>query len=153
MSGVLRKLGALRKSEAGSVVIETAIVVPVLGVMALGGFEASRIVSRNNELQIAIAEAAAIVLANAPDEQSELDQVESIIEASTGLPPGKVQLTIRYRCNSDYTLNNSITDCPTGAVISEFIHINVWDKYEPIWKDFGIGDTVSFDIRRRVQIS
>lgn len=153
MSGLLRKLGSFRKNETGSVVIETAIVVPVLAVMAFGSFEASRIVSRHNELQVAVAEAAAIVLANTPDEQSEIDTVEEIIETSTGLPSGKVRLEIRYRCNSDASLVTDITLCPTGAVISEFIHINIWDTYDPVWKDFGIGDTVSYDIRRRVQIS
>lgn len=153
MSRLLRRLGSFRKNEAGSVVIETAIVVPVLAIMAFGSFEASRIVSRHNELQVAVAEAAAIVLANVPDEQSELDTVEQVIETSTGLPADKVQLEIRYRCNSDASLTTDITTCPTGAVISEFIHINIWDTYDPIWKDFGIGETVSYDIRRRVQIS
>ncbi|MBX7526843.1 TadE/TadG family type IV pilus assembly protein [Qipengyuania vesicularis] len=143
----------MRRDENGSVVVETAIVLPVLIMMMLGGFEASRIVSRENELQIAIAEAAAIVLAAIPEDQADLDAVELIIESSTGLPAGKVRLQKRYRCNADATLTLDITTCPTGAVISEFIHLNVWDSYTPLWTKFGIGKTVDYDIRRRIQIS
>lgn len=149
----LRKLFPLARNEDGSVVIETAFVVPVLVIMALGGFEASRIVSRHNELQIAVAEAAAVVLANVPEDQSEFDQIETIIETSTGLPSGKVVLTKKYRCNADASLVDTVADCATGAVISEIVQINIWDQYQPIWTEFGIGETVSYNIRRRVQIS
>ena len=153
MTRSLRNIFAIARDERGSVVIESAFVIPMLVLMALGGFEASRIVSRENELQIAIAEAAAIVLAAIPEDQADLDAVELIIESSTGLPAGKVRLQKRYRCNADATLTLDITTCPTGAVISEFIHLNVWDSYTPLWTKFGIGKTVDYDIRRRIQIS
>lgn len=153
MTRPLHRLFGIGRDEKGSVVIETAFVVPILVIMALGGFEASRIISRHSELQGAVAEAAAVVLANTPEEQSEYDQIELIIENSTGLPSGKVVLTKKYRCNSDASLVDDITNCATGAVISEIVQINIWDQYEPIWTTFGIGKTVSYNIRRRVQIS
>ncbi|EDL50335.1 TadE/TadG family type IV pilus assembly protein [Erythrobacter sp. SD-21] len=153
MIRMLRKLAAIRRNENGSVVIETAIVLPVLVLMALGGFETSRIVSRESELQAAIAEGAAVVLATFPEDQEELDTIEEIIEASTGLPDGKVRLLLKYRCNSDASLQADESSCPTGAVISEIIQINIWDTYDPIWTEFGVGGTVRYDIMRRVQIS
>ncbi|QZD89605.1 pilus assembly protein [Qipengyuania aurantiaca] len=153
MIRLLRKVAALRRDENGAVVIETAIVLPVLVLMALGGFEVSRIVSRESELQAAVAEAAAVVLATFPEEQEELDQIEKIIETSTGLPHGKVRLIKRYRCNADTTLKSDVTACPTGAVISEIIQINIWDTYYPIWTEFGVGRKVGYNIMRRVQIS
>ncbi|MBY6128761.1 pilus assembly protein [Qipengyuania aquimaris] len=153
MRGVLRSWCGLRRSEEGSVVIESAFVIPLLVLMALGGFEASRIVSRHNELQTAVAEAAAIVLANLPEEQSEYDQIELIIETSTGLPANKVLLTKKYRCNADASLVADVTSCATGAVISEIVQINLWDTYTPVWTSFGFGQDVEYKIFRRVQIS
>ncbi len=153
MIGKLSKFAKIRRNEEGSVVVETAIVLPVLVLMALGGFEASQIIARENELQSAVAEAAAIVLASLPEDQDDLDELELIIEASTGLAADKVRLQKRYRCNADASLTLDVTDCPTGAVISEFVHLNVLDGYRPIWTEFGIGGTVSYDIIRRIQIS
>lgn len=153
MIGRFSKIARMRHDENGSVVVETAIVLPVLVMMALGGYEASRIVARENELQSAVAEAAAIVLATIPEDQEDLDKVEAIIEASTGLPAGKVRLLKKYRCNADDSLEDTIEDCDTGATISEFIHLNVWDTYTPTWTQFGVGTDVQYDIRRRIQIS
>ena len=146
-------LRPLSRDNSGSVVVETAIVLPVLVMMALGGYEASHIISRESELQSAVAEGAAIVLATIPEDQAELDAIEAIIETSTGLPEGKVRLQIRYRCNASTDLHLTINECATGAVISEFIHLNVWDTYTPIWTKFGVGGPVEYDIRRRIQIS
>ena len=147
------KIARVRHDENGSVVVETAIVLPVLVMMALGGYEASRIVARESELQSAVAEAAAIVLATIPEDQDDLDEVEAIIEASTGLAAGKVRLLKKYRCNADNSLEDSVDECATDAVISEFIHLNVWDTYTPTWTKFGVGKDVQYDIRRRIQIS
>ena len=153
MIGRFSKLAPVRHDENGSVVVETAIVLPVLVLMALGGYEASRIVARENELQSAIAEAAAIVLATIPEDQDDLDEVEAIIEASTGLPAGKVRLVRKFRCNADDVLKDAVDGCDSGATISEFIQLNVWDTYTPTWTQFGVGEDVQYDIRRRIQIS
>ena len=153
MINAIRNLCAVRRSESGAVVIETAIVLPFLLLLALGGFETSRLVSRNNELQIAISEAGAIVLARLPEDQADIDRVKSVIVTSTGLDSSKITLEKKFRCNSDASLVADITSCPTGAVISEFIEITIADWYEPIWTNFGVGDQVNYDLTRRVQIS
>ena len=64
-----------------------------------------------------------------------------------------MRLEKRFRCNADASLTTDVTTCASGAVISEFIHLNVWDSYTPIWTNFGIGKPVAYDIRRRIQIS
>ena len=85
MMTALRNLAAIRRNQDGTFVIETAIVLPVLIMLCLGGFEISRLVSRNNELQIAIAEAGAIALASLPENQADINRIEAILETSTGL--------------------------------------------------------------------
>lgn len=157
MKSILKTIGksrrVLRRDERGAVVIETAFIVPILAVLALGGFEASMIISRNAELQTSAAEAAAITLARAPDEADERNTLEDVIEASTGLADDQVTLTQLYRCDTDTTMQTSDTACASTAVISEYIEIRMTDTYTPVWSDFGVGGPVNYDIRRRVQIS
>lgn len=154
MIAALHKLAAIRRDEEGSFVIETAIVLPVLIMLCLGGFEVSRLVSRNNELQIAVAEASAIALASLPEDQSDIDLIEDIIETSTGLEDSKVAIAKKYRCNSDATLVAAVADCTDpNAVISEFLEITISDWYQPIWTHYGISGQMDYDLTRRVQIS
>ncbi len=142
-----------RRDNCGSVVIETAFVVPILAVLAMGGFEASRIVSRQVELQTAASEAAAIVLANPPDEAEERTIIESVIESSTDLAADKVSLALRYRCGSANTLVETSEECASTDVISEFVLVTMADTYTPIWTGFGIGSPLNYRVKRRVQIS
>lgn len=143
----------LWRDTRGSVAIETAFVVPFLATLVLGGLEVSKIVSRQTELQTAAAEAAAVVLARSPDEASERETLESIIEASTGLPANKVTMQLKYRCDTEEDLIDSPTGCSSSAVVSEFIIINMRDSYTPTWTEFGIGGPLRFNVSRRVQIS
>ena len=59
----LRKIPALLRTLAaetrGAMIVETAVVAPVLILLALGCFEVSQIVSRQHELQSGISEAEA----------------------------------------------------------------------------------------------
>lgn len=153
MIGAAALLNQLRSDDRGSVVIETAFVVPILAVLALGGFEASRIVSRQVELQTAASEAAAIVLANPPDEAAERSTIESVIESSTELAANKVTLALRYRCGSAVSLVETSEECAETDVISEFVLVTMADTYTPIWTGFGIGSPLNYRVKRRVQIS
>lgn len=153
MISKLIHLARIRRNEQGSVVIETAFILPILVMLCLGGFEVSRLVSRNNELQVAVAEAAAIALAKLPETQDDIDDLEDIIEASTGLDDANVTLTRKFRCNIDDELTSNDSCDDASAVISEFVEITVTDWYSPIWTDFGVGSTVNYDFTRRVQIS
>ena len=153
MMTALRNLAAIRRNQDGTFVIETAIVLPVLIMLCLGGFEISRLVSRNNELQIAIAEAGAIALASLPENQADINRIEAILETSTGLDATNVVIVKKYRCNSDSSLVTDLTSCATGAVISEFLEITISDWYTPIWTEYGISGQMDYDLTRRVQIS
>ncbi|RGP40613.1 hypothetical protein BPTFM16_00899 [Altererythrobacter insulae] len=146
-------LKRLLKSERGSVAIETAFVVPILATMALGGLEVSNIVSRQAELQTSAAEAAAVVVARPPEEASERDTLEAIIEASAGLPADQVTMQHRYRCDTSVNLITDPDLCAASAVVSEFVIITLTDTYTPAWTDFGIGQPVNYSVTRRVQVS
>lgn len=147
-----RLLSDLRRDIRGSMVIETAIIVPVLGMLSLGAFDASRIIARQTELQQAVAEAAQIALASTPDTQTERNTIASIIRTSTGLATNKVTITNKYRCGTGTTLSDT-NNCGTTGSVTTYLKIVVTDTYTPLWNDFGIGSAINYNVERMVVIS
>lgn len=145
-----RKLFA---DDKGSVVIETAFVVPILALLALGAFDTSRLVARHMEIQAAVGEAESVVLANPPSDADERGILEDVIEASTGLEDSKVTLTSRFRCNADADLVDTSTSCSSTDIISEFVEIQMTDRVSPMWTAFGVGGPIDFNVTKRVQVS
>lgn len=150
MTGFIHRLA---QDARGSMAIETAFVVPVLAVMSIGGFEVSSMVSRQSELQSAVAEAAQIAIASAPDEQSERNTIEEILMASADLPTSKVTLTNEYRCGSNTALVTSEASCATSDSVTTYLKIYVTDQYSPAWTEFGIGRPMTYNITRRVIVA
>ena len=159
--------GKFLRDASGSMAIETAFVIPILGTLCFGGFEASQMVARHTEMQTAMSEAAAIVLASPPDTESKRTTVEEVIETSTGLAADKVTLELTYRCGAEEEFTSALNICLgddatddndedeggyTVEEVSTFIRIEMQDTYTPLWVDFGIGEPVDFDVERTVQI-
>lgn len=143
----------LARANDGTMAIETAFVAPILIILCLGGFEASRVVSRNTELRTALAEASDIAIASPPDSQERIDTLEDIVEASTGLADSGVAVEQLYRCDNDSTMTNDETTCGTNSVISSFLRITITDTYVPGWTSFGIGAPVPLSVSKTVQVS
>lgn len=135
--------------RSGSMAIETAIVMPVLLLLSLGAFEASTMVARQSELQTAAAEAAAIAQASPPDTPEKRTTLQQIMMASTELPAEQVAITEAYRCNAgDFVA--SYDTCTEGDRVASFVHIQLTDKYEPLWTSFGIGSALDYNVSRYV---
>jgi Flp pilus assembly protein TadG len=151
-----RLLAQLRDQTRGSVVIETAIVAPVLILLSLGTFDAGRMVARQNELQSAAAEAEAIVQASVPTDSDARNQVRNVLMASVNAgnayPATTVAVTEIYRCETgaDFVPVNTCTD---AKQVSTFIKIALTDTYTPQWTSFGIGSPLNYSVVRMVQIS
>jgi Flp pilus assembly protein TadG len=142
----------LKRDTRGSMVIETAIIVPVLALVSLGTFDVSRMFSRQNELQQAVAEAAQIALASKPDNSTKRDAIKAIIRTSTGLGAHQVTITNEYRCGSTATVS-STNNCGTSDVVTTYLKIVVTDSFAPVWSDFGVGSGYSFNITRKVIVA
>lgn len=148
----LRSLHALLGDESGSTVIETAFVVPILTLLSVGTFQISKVVSRQVELQQAVAEAAQIALASPPDTADERTTIKGIIKASTGLGDGNVTITNEYRC--DATATRVLTNtCTSGQAVTTYLKIVVTDTYTPLWNDYGVGSPISFNVTRLVIVA
>lgn len=147
----LRSLIArLRDDRQGAMVIETAIVAPVLVLMSLGAYQVSGVVARQTELQSAAAEAAAIALASPPDTAAKQTVLKNVLMASTRLPTDKVAIAMRYRCGSAITL--STTACAAGQIQSSYVRIQLNDTYTPSWTHFGVGRPITYQVKRYVML-
>jgi len=113
-------LARLRREQDGAMVIETALVAPVLVLMSLGTFQVSTIIARQSELESAASEAAAIAIASAPDTSAKRTTLQQVIMALTGLAASKVTVTETYRCNSTTTYITNANTCTSG-VLAKYI--------------------------------
>lgn len=164
MMNALARIARIRGDDAGSMAIETAIVAPVLLIMALGGFEVSTMVARQTELQSAAAEAAAVVRAVSPDTASERNTVRDIVATSLcgGTDPtvtegtatcGSVTVAVepRYRCGTATAYVTTADSCGS-AMEYKFIRVALADTYTPTWTEWGVGSALTYTVNRTVQI-
>jgi Flp pilus assembly protein TadG len=146
----------LAPAQDGAVTIETAIVAPLLVLLALGGFDASEVVARQTELDSAAAEGAAIVRAKAPATAADRDAIRNVIKTSIDPnntdPHETVTVSEIYRCGTaaSYVTSQS---CGSGVKVSTYIKLEISDTYSPAWTNFGVGDDVHYTVNRIVQVS
>jgi Flp pilus assembly protein TadG len=145
-------IGRLRRDAQGAMMVETALVAPMLILMSIGSFEASQMFARESELQTAASEASAIALASKPDTQAKRNTLRDIIKTSTGLSNSGVTVTDQYRCgtSTDYVATN--TGCGT-LTVSNFVKIYITDTYTPGWTQVGIGGPVTYRVTRYVMLN
>lgn len=148
----LKKLG---RDCRGMMAVETAIVATVVALLSLGAFQVSTFVARQNELQGAAADAAAIALAAKPDTTTKLNTIKSILRTSTGLSTDRVTVSYVYRCGTDSTLITSPSSCSQNGSnrLYTYVRIVLSDTYNPIWSSYGLGSGVNLRVDRTVQIS
>jgi len=146
-----RLFARLRDDRRGSMVIETAIVTPVLVLLSLGSYQVSMMVSKQSELDSAAAEGAAIALATPPDTTAKRTALHDILVTSTGLPSGNVTVTAAYRCNAAAAYVTAA--CSSGQVSANYVKIYLTTSYTPTWTEYGIGSPITYRVTRYVQYS
>ena len=144
-------LRRLRRDDAGSMAIETAIIAPVLLALSLGGYEVGSIVARQTELQSAVAEAAAIVRASAPEDANARTTIRDILMVSAGLTSDQVSVTEIYRCGTNTSYVTTADSCGSARE-NTYIRVTVSDTYHPMWTEFGLGSSVDFAVTRTIQV-
>lgn len=140
-----------RKDEEGAVVIETAIVVPVLLLMALGGIDYGTMLARQVELQNAMAEASQIALAAAPTDAAARQAVKEVLQTSTGLTTDQVSITEQYRCSTDTAYVADSDLCGTSPY-ARFIRIEIVEEYTSTWSTISGAEPLTFNFVRMVQV-
>lgn len=142
----------LLRDSRGTVIIETAIVAPVLALLALGAFEIGSIASRYQVLESAAAESEMIMLTFADGGVKDITKMEQVIAASLNIAADKVQIESRFRCNTETVTYASRSSCAKDDLVSEMLILKLRDRYTPAWTSFGVGSPVDFNIERSVQV-
>jgi hypothetical protein len=141
----------LLRDVCGTMAIETAIVAPVLALMAIGVFEVGTLVSRQQELQSSASEAEGIILAAAAGAGTNSAKIEEVIEHSLNLDPEQVTLTQRFRCDAAETLTADAAGCDDERPIYQYVVLHVTDTYTPVWTWFG-SKPHTYNVERTVQV-
>lgn len=152
MLNAFARLRRLAADQRGSMVVETAIITPVLVLMSLGTFQVSKLVARQAELDGAAAEAAAIAIASAPDTAAKRTTLQQVIMTSTGLSSSQVTISAAFRCNSSASYVTASSSCASG-VVSHFVKIYVTDTFTPTWVKFGVGSNINYRVTRYVEFA
>lgn len=148
------RLAQLRSDTAGSVVVETAIVAPVLVTLGLGAFDISRMIARQSELQAGSTDVEGIVLAVAgTSTATNVSTIKSVLMNSLSLSSNKVTVVKMYRCNVQTTLTTTNASCGSTDVLSTYVQVTLTDSYTPMWTQFGLGSTINYSLVRTVQVS
>jgi len=137
--------------ERGTTLIETAILAPVLIMMSIGGFEISRMVARQSELQSSAEQATEIALAVVPDTAAERAAIKNKLMESSGLGAARVQVVSKYRCGAGAVVSTAPT-CSEDS-LNTYISISLSDEYQPVWTQWGFAKSFEYHVTRTVQIS
>ena len=141
------------RDERGTFAIETVLVIPLLVLMALGTYEVSSVVSRQQELQSAASEAEMIILSAANGVGVSSEQLKTIIKSSVGLTDEQLTLEAQWRCDDAETKETDPSECDISKPISEYVRLTLTDTYTPIWTTYGVGSPFSYTVVRTVQVS
>ncbi len=150
---MIRRWNTIWRDVKGVVAIETAIITPVLALMAIGAYQVSALVARQQELQSGASEAAAIAFAKSPTTAADRTVLRDIIKTSLNLTDDQVTVANLFRCGTTETYATELTACGPEEIVSTYIHITITDTYVPQWTAFGVGGPINFNVTRTVQIS
>ncbi|QGN53811.1 TadE/TadG family type IV pilus assembly protein [Novosphingobium sp. Gsoil 351] len=150
---MIRSLSRMLRNERGAIVVETALVAPVLALLSLGAFQVSQAVARQHELQTGADDAASMALAGWKDDSAEVTALKSVLKTTLGLTDAQVTITHKYRCGTTAAYVNVKTDCAAGSIVTTYLQIALTDTYTPTWADFGIGSPLNYHVTRTVVLS
>lgn len=145
-------LQRLARDSCGTMIIETAIVAPVLVLLSLGAYQVSTLVARQSELQSAMGMAESVALASAVNTEDKRTTLKNIIAASTGLAQSQITVSESFRCNWADERVTATSYCTTGDKVSTYVNVSLVDSFEPVWRDFGIGSAIPIRLDRQILI-
>lgn len=150
---MIRRLLAFLRDDRGTVVIETAIVAPVLALLGIGAFQVSQIVARQHELQTGADDAASMALAGWNTDSGDTTAIKEVLKRTLNLEDSQVTIVPKFRCNSDTAYVDDRTACASDAIVTTYLRIQLTDTYTPMWTDFGVAEPVNYNVMRTVLVS
>lgn len=147
-------LARLIGDERGAAVVETAIIAPVLALLALGSYDMSRMIARQHDLQGGASDVEGIILAVATGPATNTQKIEQVLENSLDLSDsGSVTVVKRFRCGVSTDLVTAANDCASDDTVATYVQVTLQETYTPTWRKFGIGNDMNYNFVRTIQIS
>ena len=127
---MLRKLlSRLRRNERGAVLIELALVAPMLAMLTIGMIDLSNAFGSKLALEQAAHRAIEKIMNTTADSTVEATLQE---EAAEQADVSTSNVTVQFRRECDGT-ETQADECATGQVMSQWISVEVSDTYEPMF--------------------
>jgi len=133
--------------------IETALVAPMVILLALSTADFSKIVSRQQELQSAVGQVEGIALASNASASTDTAGLKTMLMQAVSLPSSNVTVEKLYRCGANSALVAASDSCGSSDVVSTYIRVTLTDSYNPIWQRVSKIGTWNFNVQRTVQLS
>lgn len=147
-------LARLIGDERGAAVVETAIIAPVLALLAIGSYDMSRMIARQHDLQGGASDVEGIILAVATGPSTNVQKIEQVLEASLDLTnSGSVTVVKRFRCGVAADLVTAANLCDNDDTVATYVQVTLTETYTPTWRKFGIGGDMDYNFVRTIQIS
>ena len=154
LRNIRRAIKRLSADERGAAVVETAIIAPVLALLALGSYDMSRMIARQHDLQGGASDVEGIILAVATGPATNVQKIEAVLEQSPDLTnSGSVTVVKRFRCGVSDTLVTDSTQCASDDTVATYVQVTLTETYVPTWTKFGIGGNMNYNFTRTIQIS
>lgn len=154
---LLRRLRALHGNERGSVVVEFAIIAPVMGLVLLGGFDVGHTLYMRAVLQGVLQKAARDSSLESGSEQTRLEAIDRKITAQVSAIANNGTIEIKrryYRTFSeaaaakaeDWTDSNGNGTCDAGEPYTDRNLNNKWDNDGANGGQGGARDTTVYTV-------
>lgn len=147
------KLARFRRDQHGTAVVETAIIAPVLALLALGTYDLSQMVARQHDLQGGATDLEGIILAVANGQATNVQTISDVLADTLDLQPDQVQVVKKFRCGTTETLVDLSSDCEADEEIATYVQVTLTDTYAPTWTKFGVGGDLDYNFVRTIQVS
>lgn len=147
------KLARFRRDSHGTAVVETAIIAPVLALLALGTYDLSQMVARQHDLQGGATDLEGIILAVANGQATNVQTISDVLADTLELQPDQVQVVKKFRCGTTEALVDLSSDCEVDEEIATYVQVTLTDTYAPTWTKFGVGGDLDYNFVRTIQVS
>lgn len=126
---MIKRLFQLARDKRGAAIVEMAMVAPVLATMIIGVVDLSNAFGRKLKLEQASQRAIEKIMNTTANDTVE-ETLKSEAATQAGVSTSNVTVNYRLECNGSYT---TADDCASGETASEWISVEVIDRYTPLF--------------------
>ena len=140
-----------RQSRSGSVLTETAMVVPVLLLIAIGGIDFGRFNIEQSRLAGAARAGIQYVLRDTTN-AGNITRIMSIMEREAGTADGQLSLTARRFCNCGSGEVSCTVLCGDGSIAPMYVEVTAQNDLDLFFSYPGVPDILPLSARSEARV-